>query len=271
MSLWLVVLLLIEISLFRLPRKPWPSELPCISWDSLMEDDSALLEWLLLLETYGLVLVTEAPQETGHVTRLADRVAFVKRTHYGYTLIIFPLNITAGNKCISCLTSENNTTFWSGYLETTSITLPKLFNWQLFAVDHSQLVTLTKYLYFKMYQYFNKPSRLFGTDKNTLPINQHLRFTWIYSIKSIMYNLECMLKRYAYWQRNFLTSTQYLPYTFHNVSYRRKLSKFYLKILTYQWNSIFISKNSLHCYIISGTAVHIEMKIFLNISSFSVP
>ena len=72
---------------YRLPRKPWPATLPNLAWDSVMKDDAALLRWLQMLETFGLVMVTGAPQETGHVMALAERVAFVKRTHYGQVVL----------------------------------------------------------------------------------------------------------------------------------------------------------------------------------------
>ena len=51
-----------------------------------MSDDEALLTWLQSLEIYGLVMITDAPTEYGQVRRLADRIAFIRRTHYGYVI-----------------------------------------------------------------------------------------------------------------------------------------------------------------------------------------
>lgn len=72
---------------FRLNRSYWGAELlknlPQASFHELLIDDSALLSWLQQLEIMGFVLVTGAPAEPGQVRRLAERVAFIKKTHYG--------------------------------------------------------------------------------------------------------------------------------------------------------------------------------------------
>ena len=71
----------------RLERKFWGSEsldnFPEASFEEIITDDVALLEWLRQLEIYGFVKVKDAPVETGQVRRLAERIAFIRKTHYG--------------------------------------------------------------------------------------------------------------------------------------------------------------------------------------------
>ena len=73
---------------YRLERKYWGSEimgnLPEASFQEVMEDDAALLGWLRRLEVFGFVVVNGAPAEEGQVRRLAERIAFIRKTHYGY-------------------------------------------------------------------------------------------------------------------------------------------------------------------------------------------
>lgn len=73
--------------LHRLERKFWGTEsldnFPEASFEEVMADDMALLEWLRQLEVYGFVKVNGAPTETGQVRRLAERIAFIRKTHYG--------------------------------------------------------------------------------------------------------------------------------------------------------------------------------------------
>ena len=63
------------------------NDLPRAEFFDLMGNDSALLMWLRQLEQYGLVIVSGAPAETGQVRALAERVAFIKKTHYGYVIL----------------------------------------------------------------------------------------------------------------------------------------------------------------------------------------
>ncbi|KAG0714700.1 Gamma-butyrobetaine dioxygenase [Chionoecetes opilio] len=74
-------------SSFRLARKYWGSEslekVPEALFQELLTDDAALLGWLRQLEVFGFVKVNGAPVETGQVRRLAERIAFIRKTHYG--------------------------------------------------------------------------------------------------------------------------------------------------------------------------------------------
>ncbi|XP_042859351.1 gamma-butyrobetaine dioxygenase-like [Penaeus japonicus] len=65
-------------------------ELPRASFPEMMADDAALLKWSQQLEIFGFVKVSGAPAEPGQVRRLADRIAFIKKTHYGedFTVIV---------------------------------------------------------------------------------------------------------------------------------------------------------------------------------------
>lgn len=82
------IFLISPVSAARLAPQPWGSELmenlPRASFPEIMSDDSALLKWSQQLEIFGFVMVSGAPAEPGQVRRLADRIAFIKKTHYGY-------------------------------------------------------------------------------------------------------------------------------------------------------------------------------------------
>ncbi|XP_018023988.1 gamma-butyrobetaine dioxygenase [Hyalella azteca] len=89
----------------KIPRKFWPPQLPEANWEEVMQSDASLLQWLLLLETYGLVVMKSAPQQQGRIRELAERVAFVKRTHYGedFSVIVKPdpSNVAYSNKTLA--------------------------------------------------------------------------------------------------------------------------------------------------------------------------
>ncbi|KAF4528626.1 hypothetical protein B566_EDAN009230 [Ephemera danica] len=61
----------------KFPRKRF-------DFTSILRSDAALLEWLLELERRGAALVEGAgTDDVSSVRRLAERVAFIRRTHYG--------------------------------------------------------------------------------------------------------------------------------------------------------------------------------------------
>lgn len=69
------------------PRVLWDASLsgriPQVAHDDVMNDDDALLGWLRLLRDRGLALVTGAPTEPLQVLRVAERIAFPRRTNFG--------------------------------------------------------------------------------------------------------------------------------------------------------------------------------------------
>ncbi|XP_071809548.1 gamma-butyrobetaine dioxygenase-like [Asterias amurensis] len=71
----------------------WAGELngniPTFKFEELMNEDEELYNWLNVLNTKGLAVVSGAPTETGVVQSLAERVAFVKTTTYGDTFQVF--------------------------------------------------------------------------------------------------------------------------------------------------------------------------------------
>ncbi|KAG7169311.1 Gamma-butyrobetaine dioxygenase-like 4 [Homarus americanus] len=62
--------------------------LPRASFPELLQDDSALLQFLQQLESHGLVVVSDTPTKLGQLHRLSDRVAYLSRSHYGETFIV---------------------------------------------------------------------------------------------------------------------------------------------------------------------------------------
>ncbi|XP_071533091.1 gamma-butyrobetaine dioxygenase-like isoform X3 [Panulirus ornatus] len=71
----------------RLSRSYWGAkaleDLPQASFGDLLIDDTALMVWLQQLEVYGFVIVNGAPTKPGQVRKLAERIGFIKKTHYG--------------------------------------------------------------------------------------------------------------------------------------------------------------------------------------------
>ncbi|XP_046399888.1 gamma-butyrobetaine dioxygenase-like isoform X3 [Ischnura elegans] len=53
------------------------------SYSDIMSKDSSLLAWLEYLQTMGIAMVVGSEPTNGQLRRLADRAAFVRRTHYG--------------------------------------------------------------------------------------------------------------------------------------------------------------------------------------------
>ena len=49
----------------------------------LLTDDKALFEWITTLEETGIHLVVDAPTRNGQLLKLAQKVAFLRKTNYG--------------------------------------------------------------------------------------------------------------------------------------------------------------------------------------------
>lgn len=58
-------------------------EVPRFDYRSVMEEDETMLEFVVLLERYGVVLLRDASTRVGALTDLLERIGFVKNTHYG--------------------------------------------------------------------------------------------------------------------------------------------------------------------------------------------
>ncbi|XP_070557980.1 gamma-butyrobetaine dioxygenase-like [Ptychodera flava] len=59
-------------------------EMPTFQFDSVMSDDSELLQFLEALRDVGLTLLKGAPAETGNIAKLAERISYLKLTSYGH-------------------------------------------------------------------------------------------------------------------------------------------------------------------------------------------
>lgn len=70
---------------YMLSRVRWGPgfQVPLIDYQSAMEDDRVLLDWLTLLERFGVVLITNAPQKVGAINDFINNIGFIKPTHYG--------------------------------------------------------------------------------------------------------------------------------------------------------------------------------------------
>ncbi|KAJ0056746.1 hypothetical protein NL108_014179 [Boleophthalmus pectinirostris] len=77
----------VQEELFLNERVHWGSSLrvPTAHFEEVLQDDRAALAWLLALRRIGVVLLQGAPQEPGHVARLAERIGYLRLTFYGHT------------------------------------------------------------------------------------------------------------------------------------------------------------------------------------------
>ncbi|XP_012986944.1 gamma-butyrobetaine dioxygenase isoform X1 [Esox lucius] len=77
----------LQEELFLNERVYWGSELqiPTASFEEVLRDDKAALAWLLALRRTGIVCLKGAPVEQGQVTRLSQRIGYLRLTFYGHT------------------------------------------------------------------------------------------------------------------------------------------------------------------------------------------
>ncbi|SDB47693.1 gamma-butyrobetaine dioxygenase [Pseudomonas sp. NFACC23-1] len=73
----------------RLANKPrrqlWRHDLqlPVFDYPALMDDAHALLQWLLAVRDIGLTQVRGVPTEPGSLTRIAQRISFIRESNFG--------------------------------------------------------------------------------------------------------------------------------------------------------------------------------------------
>ena len=78
---------------YQAPYSTWNSEcirdaMPKFKFEEILHSDEVLLKWLQHLEVFGVCLIEQVPDSLGQVGSLANRVGFIKRTHYGYVLLV---------------------------------------------------------------------------------------------------------------------------------------------------------------------------------------
>ncbi len=63
----------------------WNSELklPVFEYQALMDDNHALLQWLLAVRDIGLTQVRGVPTETGSLKLIAQRISFIRESNFG--------------------------------------------------------------------------------------------------------------------------------------------------------------------------------------------
>lgn len=69
----------------RRTSRVWHSDfaVPAFQHEQLMDDDAALLEWMLALRDLGLSRVDGVPTAPGSLHRIAQRIAFIRETNFG--------------------------------------------------------------------------------------------------------------------------------------------------------------------------------------------
>ncbi|XP_077290144.1 gamma-butyrobetaine dioxygenase [Arctopsyche grandis] len=75
-------------NVYKLKKKQWSknqfdSIFKKFKYDCLINENEELKRWLESLSIYGVALVTDVPSSSDSCRRLASRVEFIKRTHYG--------------------------------------------------------------------------------------------------------------------------------------------------------------------------------------------
>lgn len=70
---------------YALSKAYWGSDfkVPEMDFKLAMTDDRALLEWLVMFEKYGVVILKDSPAEVGPLKEFIERIGFMKPTHYG--------------------------------------------------------------------------------------------------------------------------------------------------------------------------------------------
>lgn len=71
-------------------KKLWDASIPesCFTrfdFESIINDDRSLFEWLRELRTVGLTVIKNSPKKVGSVTKLCERVAYTRHTCFGRT------------------------------------------------------------------------------------------------------------------------------------------------------------------------------------------
>uniref|UniRef100_A0A182R037 Gamma-butyrobetaine dioxygenase n=1 Tax=Anopheles farauti TaxID=69004 RepID=A0A182R037_9DIPT len=57
-------------------------------FEEVLQDDAVLRQWIEALIAYGVVMIKDAPLTENECRRLADRVGFIRKTHYGEEFIV---------------------------------------------------------------------------------------------------------------------------------------------------------------------------------------
>ncbi|XP_068085044.1 gamma-butyrobetaine dioxygenase [Anabrus simplex] len=73
---------------YRLPKVPWgsaefPNILKRFNFQDIVLSDNVLLDWLENLAMHGVAIITDTPCKEDQIRHLANRVCFIKKTHYG--------------------------------------------------------------------------------------------------------------------------------------------------------------------------------------------
>lgn len=80
-------------TVYKLPPKLWShhqfeTAYERFNYRDVIGSDDVLRDWLEALTVNGCALITGAPLEERELHNLADRVAFIRRTHYGEEFIV---------------------------------------------------------------------------------------------------------------------------------------------------------------------------------------
>lgn len=80
-------------NLYRPEKKLWSKNdfadiLQSFDFTKIMENDQELHDWLNCLSINGVAIINNTPQTEGEARKIADRVGFIRRTHYGEEFMV---------------------------------------------------------------------------------------------------------------------------------------------------------------------------------------
>ncbi|KAK7791562.1 hypothetical protein R5R35_011063 [Gryllus longicercus] len=78
---------------YRLTQVPWNAAnfsqvLKRFQYCNLIESDEKLLQWLESLAVFGIAIIEGTPSREDQLQKLANRVGFIKQTHYGEEFVV---------------------------------------------------------------------------------------------------------------------------------------------------------------------------------------
>ncbi|XP_048506849.1 gamma-butyrobetaine dioxygenase-like isoform X2 [Athalia rosae] len=90
---------LFRAQVYRFERVTWGAEdfekcCKKFNYQTILNDESVLLTWLGSLTKYGVAIVTDVPPLANSTKSLIERVAFVRKTHYGEEYMVTSKNDT---------------------------------------------------------------------------------------------------------------------------------------------------------------------------------
>jgi gamma-butyrobetaine dioxygenase len=69
-------------------KKDFPKVLKNFDFHKILETDRELRDWLETLAIYGIAMIKNTPLTIDETRKIADRVGFIRKTHYGEEFVV---------------------------------------------------------------------------------------------------------------------------------------------------------------------------------------